>query len=844
MNYILRDIFNCFRDEIKASAYPPKAFEDKKFTQKSFWEFIFSAAGCDNLTLSASQVSRWTNGDFNFDQKNGSKLLSSLNKKSADVTTSINQLIEDLSQSDSNLNEKLATIFKEHNIFFLLELEENVVSDPAFIIYSIITGHECIAARSKLLPENNPCLRNFPYATTYKNILPIDTVQEFFKEALSKYHYAIILGIPGIGKLSQAVYYTMNSDFTYYYCLNYEDSIESTFLHYNFEEATVTPNRKYRLSAQFKYLKERNNAVVIINNVKTDIQNDSFFSPLTKLPIRIIFLSSCLYPASSTTLLMPHLSLEQCIKLFYRNCPRFSPSTANNAILNNIIDMIEHHTLTLELIAKLIQNSSLSLSDVDFYIKNNPLFDNDTILYQQQKDGYILRDTYKNIILNLFDIEKIASSNHELLNYITLLPDTGYNRVSFNTLINDLKSNKINRLINLGWVRLNEQLNTLSLHPLIQSCFLQKLSPTPALCLSFLKRYINIIETENYDNETEAIWMGLSILDRLQENSSEWFETSYIILNFLRKEKVDYSFIEKLLVKISKIILPENMDLIKGFYIRHVDNMYMLYRNNGNDSQCTDVYRLIEDTLAFCAKQNTVPSFTLIDLLISQQNNLMELCSIKKCQIEDSYIINSDLSNDIDVLTNELKNTNLNQLMNKLDAKLSSLFSKSTEENSKLIKQFIFLKIATFQISLQLKTLSSTWINNPDTICSLKVLFHTCKDVKQMPKYLQFEFYYYKGMDAYYMHNFDYAPIYLRQVYEYYKCHPQYKFNYKNLRCQYLILDCQRKKGASLDKEIIDSLENALNSLPDPIKTSLQFIDLTNDFYCLLDDLEDPSTTN
>lgn len=386
--------------------------------------------------------------------------------------------------------------------------------------------------------------------------------------------------------------------------------------------------------------------------------------------------------------------MNQCFKLFYDNCPRLQSSSESiTPTLRNFINKIERHPLSLKLSAKLIQNSSFSLEDIDSQFNRSPLFDSGTFLSHQEKDGSISEYTYKDFILNLFDIENISMSYNKILNYVSLLPRNGYNRISFNILADDLESNKINHLINLGWVRLNEQLNTLSLHPLIQSCLLQKLSPTPTLCLPFLKKYINIIETENYNNEIEDSWMGLSILEHLREDSSEWFEISYIILNFLRKEKVDCSLIEKPLENFSKIILTEDMTPIKKFYIRHVNNMYMLYRNNGDDSQCTDVYRLIEDTLAFCTKQNAVPSFTLIDLLISQQNNLMELCSIKKCQIEDSYIINSDLSNVIDVLTNELKTTNLNQLMNKLDAKLPSLLSKSTEENSKLIKQFIFLKL-------------------------------------------------------------------------------------------------------------------------------------------------------
>lgn len=781
MSYVLEDIFTTLKETITNCSEPPEPFEDS-FEQKNFWNYLLTAAGYNNLNLTASSVSNWTSGKHNLNKA----YIKSLKAHQLEVTKAINEIIDAL--QGENISPKLIDIFKKHNIYSLLELSEG--TSPDYIIFTIIISHPRLAVKDK----DNSCLRNLPYSTTYERIIPIDAVQNFFDETLPKYHYAIVFGIPGIGKLCQAVYYVMNNTPTHYYYLNFEDSINDTLAHYSFEDATTTPEQEYSLSSQFKELKKRKNTILIINNVKTDIQNDSDFSSLINLPIRIIFLSSCFYLDSSNILSMPHLSLEQCLNFFYQNCLRLSPSEANDVILRNIIDMIEYHTLSLELIAKLVQNSALSLSDIQSYIRNDPLFDNNTILFRQQKDGCISRNTYRNIILNLFDIDELTSY-HELLNYIALLPSTGYNRISFNKLIGDLGSNKINHLINLGWVNLNEPLNTISLHPLIQSCFMQKLAPTPVLCMPFLESYVKAIDSEDYDNELEAIWMGLSILNRIQDNSTKWFEISYMIFNFLRKVKVDYSFIKNPLNILDKITFSEDIAPIKNFYIRHINNMYYLLDSDGDFFQRPDVFKLSHDILTFCEQQGTVTSFSLIDLLIMQNKNLKELLKKLEC---------------------------LEQTNTKVSWQL-------------LMNYYAVIKLFKNESFFQIRRLLSIWHNPSDTFCSQRVRFYTYTDINKLPEPVKAEYFYGKGLDALYDKNHSASLNNLCKAYKYYNCHPKYKFYYKNLNCQYLILFCQRKLNHKLDQEIITSLDNALSELPDFQKVFKKFKELRMEFYQFID---------
>lgn len=795
MNYILKDIFDRLKKSLNTYSSRPIAFEDKGLTQISFWKFIFDAAEQTDLNPSPSQVSRWTKGECDFQ----ADLLNSLADHYKAIQTAFKSLIDELSKSDKKIYADLESIFKTHKIYFLLNIDENNKQDDIpYIIYSIITGQKTITARSKLLPENNPCFRNLPYATTYDRILPIDIVQTFFREAFSKYRYVIIWGIPGLGKLSQAVYYIMHNTPTHYYCLNFEDSIENTFLHYNFEKATVTPKRKYRLSTQFSNLKKKENTILIINNVGTDIQNDPAFSKLIQLPIRIIFLSSCYHPVSINTLSMPHLTHEQCIEFFYQNCPRLASSEENDKILSDIISTIEYHTLSLELISKLVQNGMYSLEDIAYQINKTPLIDSKTALLHQEKDGSNIKRTYKDFILNLFDIEHINETYKEVLFCVSLLPRNGYNRISFNRLINDSDSNQINDLINLGWIQLNERLNTISLHPLIQSCFLQQLEPTPTLCLPFLHEYVESTDWEDYDNETEIIWLGLSILKYLHENSQQWFEISYMIITFLRKQWVDSSIIKKLLDNFSHITVNDTIDQLNGFYIRHVNNMYQLYDAPSThlypdavESMYPDVFNLTDDILSFCEGLNTMPSYVLMDMLIAQQQNYTELFEETKSH---KYIYCKELcSGQVDNLILLLSET--------VQAIPDEYFDSFPLRVTSYISNFIDSK-------------------------------------PFLPPKREMELHYTKGLSFIRQNYFCNALKELQEFYQYCKDKPQFKYNYRFLNCKYLILFLQLHSHLIPDKEFVASLILAFDELPSPQKDSKRYIQLKDDFYSLINNSE------
>lgn len=169
-----------------------------------------------------------------------------------DIKKSIGEILKELEYTD--IKEQLKSKCNEHKIYSLLALDENLKLED--IIYSIIINQPRLTKDERDSFNNNPCFRSLPYSTTYEHIIPIDAVQNFLNKTLSQHHYAVIFGIPGIGKLCQAVYYVMKNNPPYYYYLNFEQSIENTFIHYDFKKACPSFDSEYPLDSQLNSLRK------------------------------------------------------------------------------------------------------------------------------------------------------------------------------------------------------------------------------------------------------------------------------------------------------------------------------------------------------------------------------------------------------------------------------------------------------------------------------------------------------------------------------------------------------------------------------------------------------------
>lgn len=782
MSYILRVVMDFIKDSY--------IHADGDFSHRYFWQTIFDAAEISfsgsNSSLSDVNISRWTNGKTNLRQE----YLDAIKSHKSDVIDAIDYILEK-SYCDKH---KLRNTISGHESFSLLGTSES--STVSTIIFDILTNHHLLK-KSKQTCSRNLCAQHFPYSIDDDCILPIEDVQDQIRSLFDKYNYIIISGIPGIGKLSQVTYYIETHQYTRYYYLPFKTSLIDTINSYDFINVIGKKDKHINATPQSLFEsrlgilnRSEEHTILVIDNVGRNIQNDPGFKNLTSLHIDIIFLTTCHYSTEhpANVIELPPLTKNQCIDLFYQHCLRILDSESNRFALSLLLDKINCHPLSIKLIAKLLQNGSLTIDTISEQVQQYKLIDSATLIEYDKKNRETMEDTYRNLILSIFDLEKLDDHELNVLKHVALLPATGYNRISFNSLVNDLDSNTINALYNLGWIQINQKQNTISMHHLIRSCIIDKFAPSPGFCSDFLKAYVKRIDTEEYENENEELLLGIELLTELCEDSILWFEASYMILRFLKNQKVPYAVIEFLLNKYRKISIDETLDTINHFYCRHVEIMYKLFTAQDKET-CLMVYQLAEDITHFSIETDLIPSLIFIDFLCAVSNNLYEL-----------------------------------------------ILSPATEYPRMDLELSYFKIYICFQDYMQmvdvetiLDSQNSKYNIVPSSIINVLYMQNKISTLNSYPL-LQAQINYSHGLTEAYKNNFENALEKLLPSYNYYQCHAKYQFNYHNLHCQYLILYCQKHLGWDFDNKIYYSLSETLNNLPNLQNRSERFQALKSDF--------------
>lgn len=782
MDFVLKDILNYIKKNSPG-----------EFSYKDFWKCIFKAADIPLEKVKDHSVSRWTNGK-NFPNEYREKIESSSYK----LEKAIQDLFDENSPNYCCNEEEIRDIFNKHQIYSLLEVEES--STIPTIIISIITNFSRLKPQGRL-DSIDYCFQNFPYLRQEISIIPITDVQKKMDIILKKYSFLIVQGLPGIGKLSQITYFVQEKKYKYYYYMIFDTSLRKTISAYNFEFAyirTVKEPEEAYFEENLKYLnKLEEKPLLIIDNIGNNIQNDPDFKTLIHINAIIVFITTHHYFIEENIIEIPPLNNAQCLTLFMNNCRRLPEAELSASIFEELLAYINSHTLSLTLIAKLIQNSALSLEDVIRQLKQCKLPDSGTKILQVQKNQTIKEDTYRNLILQIFDIEAMEDELLQVLKQCALLPLSGYGRISFNHLINDLDSNKINALYSLGWININQQQNTIFMHPILRSCIREQFHLSPTSYSDFLKAYVTRIDMAAYDNEIEEMLLGMELLNEMFENSQFWFEVFYVILAFLKSQRLELSYMKKLLNKYRQMELGGNLDIVIELFCRHIEITYQLYDNQSLENVLKTI-ALTKNIIDFCELNKNFLSPVFMDLLLSAYGNLEELQKVYEQNslecLPDSYI-------GYFITLKRGISSHFRNYCEQLKEKLCSKTGKEFEGH-----------IIPFRIAFYIPGyIGKIW--NEETV-----------EFLNMRKELI------KGLTSIYKSCYEEGLSSLYNVCNYFQKYDKYEFNYHNLHAQYLILWCQKKLNRDIDEEILNFLTFAFKSIPELLGRSEQYQILKKDF--------------
>lgn len=133
--------------------------------------------------------------------------------------------------------------------------------------------------------------------------------------------------------------------------------------------------------------------------------------------------------------------------------------------LDNVIEKVAGHTFVLELIAKQVARSYISLEEASDFVEKHGFSNIAIEKVDYLKDSVTYHGTIKNIIYNLFDIAHLSEIKRTLLKIISLF---GINGIDINILSDMLRLNSkddLNELISENWIRIEDK--HIFMHPVI-----------------------------------------------------------------------------------------------------------------------------------------------------------------------------------------------------------------------------------------------------------------------------------------------------------------------------------------------------------------------------------------
>ena len=424
---------------------------------------------------------------------------------------------------------------------------------------------------------NTPNLSTIKFFGRDKQLQDID-------ERLQQSNAVFLEGMGGIGKTELAKRYVCDERYRGKYdtvqLLHYDGRIISTvaaglcFDNFNvgYYESCNNPEEaeekvycdKHRLLSKCD---ER--TLIIIDGF--DVPYDDNLADLLSLQCRFIFTTRNRHKNSIEITRMDNMA--DLLELF---CDNYTRRTGHNdeteGCIKDIIELVDGHTMTLELIAKTLDDSGMMPQQMHEKLRKG--FDtNVKVFVDFKKDEKEKENHMYAHILRVLDISSVLDDeiNHMILMNMSLMPCAGIAKYMFCEWAGLDDVNGINRLIKSGWIKEDKVTDTISLHPVVSDIAYTQLKPDGVKCGRLIEavfRHIEERKEKAYKN---------SISGDAHEN--EHNETIRL-LKLLLKRINDYDVPNAFKSGHTKIVfMVGSFNCFKNCETEFTDNIFLLFKN-------------------------------------------------------------------------------------------------------------------------------------------------------------------------------------------------------------------------------------------------------------------------
>ncbi len=281
----------------------------------------------------------------------------------------------------------------------------------------------------------------------------------------------------------------------------------------------------------------RNSLLLVIDNVET-LEDDNLLR-IADLPCRLLITSRVESVSSIQTVTVDCLPMEECKELFLSH---YKLQPAPQYTLEEIIELADRHTVTIELLAKIAQIEEFSLQEFYqklVYLGFNMSNERASAKHERlQKEEILIKQ-----LSLLFSVQKLGSEETSLLVPVSVIPSLPFSYQQAREWFDQKDRSILIKLSKSGWIRSNQKNNhtCYSMHSVIASAVRFQYKDTlysrcrPFICS--LTKLLQYKEDEHGAAKTDLIQFSWSVNDLLESDLHE--ETDADFLYYLARIYTD-----------------------------------------------------------------------------------------------------------------------------------------------------------------------------------------------------------------------------------------------------------------------------------------------------------------
>ena len=224
-------------------------------------------------------------------------------------------------------------------------------------------------------------------------------------------------------------------------------------------------------------------------------------------------------------------------------------SEATNAERDALIDAVESHTLTVDLMARALRPGRRAATAEKLL---NNLSDSTIKKVDTAYPGGMKQARINEHLRTVFKVSELPEEETALLRCATLLPESGMGDALFLVPFEDREAadDLLQSLIDKGWLIWKDEL--LKIHPVIRLVCREELKPTDENCGAFLDRMWEQYDPDDYDKDRyrQLAELFTAAAEALSDRDGEWVLRASTILLELGEAKKARTYCEEIVRKL------------------------------------------------------------------------------------------------------------------------------------------------------------------------------------------------------------------------------------------------------------------------------------------------------